>query len=219
MDTALVVGATGLVGSQCLKTLLDRGAYQQVIAFTRRPLGVQHPRLVETIVDFDKLEEIEPFPVADVFCALGTTIGKAGSQADFLKVDFEYPRIIAERSAAVGATQFLLVSSVGADPLSGNFYLRVKAQLEKAITSRSFESVHIFRPSFLIGEREEFRMGEFFGGMASRVLHLVPVEKLRKYRPIEAATVAAAMAAAAREAKPGRHIYHYDEIISLAGKL
>jgi uncharacterized protein YbjT (DUF2867 family) len=219
MDTALVVGATGLVGSQCLKTLLDRGAYQQVIAFTRRPLGVQHPRLVETVVDFDKLEEIEPFPVADVFCALGTTIGKAGSQADFLTVDFEYPRIIAERSAAAGATQFLLVSSVGADPLSGNFYLRVKAQLEKAITSRSIESVHIFRPSFLIGEREEFRMGEFFGVMASRALHLVPIEKLRKYRPIEAATVAAAMAAAAREAKAGRHIYHYDDIISLAGKL
>src|SRR5579864_3709948 len=100
MDTALVVGATGLVGRQCLKTLLDRGDYQQVIAFTRRPLALQHPRLVETIIDFDKLEDIEPFPVADVFCALGTTIDKAGSQADYLTVDFEYPRIIAERSAA-----------------------------------------------------------------------------------------------------------------------
>src|SRR5580692_3749607 len=182
MDTALVVGATGLVGSQCLKTLLDGGAYERVVAFTRRPLGQQHPRLVETIVDFDKLEDLEPIPTADVFCALGSTIAKAGSQADYLRVDFEYPRIIAERSAAAGATQFLLVSSVGADPLSGNFYLRVKAQLEKAITSRSFESVHIFRPSFLIGEREEFRLGETLGVAASRALQFALMGKLRKYR-------------------------------------
>src|ERR1700730_15077283 len=158
MDTAFVAGATGLVGSHGLRTLLDRGAYERVSAFTRRPLGQQPPRLVETIVDFDKLEELEPFPMADVFCALGTTIEKAGSQPDFLKVDFEYPRIIAERSAAAGATQFLLVSSVGADPQSSNFYLGVKAQLQKAVTGRSFESVHIFRPSFLIGSREAFRL-------------------------------------------------------------
>ena len=219
MDTALVVGATGLVGSQCLKTLLDGGAYERVVAFTRRPLGQQHPRLVETIVDFDKLEELEPFPTADVFCALGTTIEKAGSQPDYLKVDFEYPRIIAERSAASGATQFMLVSSAGADPQSGNFYLRVKAQLEKAITGRSFEAVHIFRPSFLIGSREEFRLGESLGVAASRAFQFAMVGKLRKYRPIAAATVAAAMAVAAREAKPGRHIYHYDEIVALASRL
>lgn len=219
MDTALVVGATGLVGSHCLKTLLDGGAYERVIAFTRRPLGQQHPRLVETIVDFDKLEDLEPFPAADVFCALGTTIAQAGSQPDYLKVDFEYPRIIAERSAAAGATQFALVSSVGADPQSGNFYLRVKAQLEKAITARSFESVHIFRPSFLIGWRVEIRLGEVLGGAASRAVQFALVGKLRKYRPIAASTVAAAMAVATREAKPGRHIYHYDDILSLASRL
>jgi uncharacterized protein YbjT (DUF2867 family) len=218
MDTALVVGASGLVGSQCLKTLLDGGAYERVVAFTRRPLGQQHPRLVETIVDFDKLEDLDPFPTADVFCALGTTIEKAGSQADFLKVDFEYPRIIAERSAAAGATQFLLVSSVGADPQSGNFYLRVKAQLEKAVTGRSFESVHIFRPSLLIGSREEFRLGETLAVAASRMVQFALVGKLRKYHPLAASTVAAAMAVAAREAKPGRHIYHYDDILSLAGR-
>jgi uncharacterized protein YbjT (DUF2867 family) len=219
MDTALVVGATGLVGSQCLKTLLDRGAYERVVAFTRRPLGQQHPRLVETIVDFDKLEELESFPTADVFCALGTTIAKAGSQADYLKVDFEYPRIIAERSVAAGATQFLLVTSVGADPQSSNFYLRVKAQLEKAVTGLPFASVHIFRPAFLIGSREELRLGELLGGAASRALQFALIGKLRKYRPIAASAVAAAMVVAARDAKPGRHIYHYDDILSLASRL
>jgi len=219
MDTALVVGATGLVGSHCLKTLLDSGIYERVVAFSRRPLGQQHPRLVETIVDFDKLDELEPFPIADVFCALGTTIAKAGSQADFLKVDFEYPRIIAERSAAAGATQFLLVSSVGADPQSSNFYLRVKAQLEKAVTGLSFECVHIFRPSFLIGKRTEFRLADALAGPAMRAVQFALVGKFRKYRPIAASTVAAAMTVAAREAKPGRHIYHYDDIVSLASRL
>jgi uncharacterized protein YbjT (DUF2867 family) len=219
MDTALVVGATGLIGGHCLKTLLDGGAYERVIAFTRRPLGLEHPRLVETIVDFNKLEDLEPFPTADVFCALGTTIEKAGSQPDFLKVDFEYPRIVAERSAAAGATQFLLVSAAGADPASGNFYLRVKAQLEKAVTGRSFETVHIFRPSFLIGSRQEFRLGETLGVAASRVFQFAMMGKLRKYRPISAATVAAAMAVAAREAKPGRHVHHYDDILSIASRL
>jgi len=167
-------------------------------------------------VDFDKLEDIEPFPTADVFCALGTTIARAGSQHAFLKVDFDYPRIVAERSAAAGAKQFMLVSSAGADPKSGNFYLRVKAQVEKAVSSQPFESVHIFRPSFLLGKRAELRFTEAAAGAAVRLGQFAMVGKLRKYRPIAAETVAAAMVAAARETKPGRHIYHYDDIVSLA---
>jgi uncharacterized protein YbjT (DUF2867 family) len=99
-DTALIVGATGLVGGYCLKALLDGEDYRSVIALTRRPLDVQHPRLVPMIVDFEKLDEIDPFPAADVFCALGTTIERAGSQHAFLKVDFEYGKNVAERSAA-----------------------------------------------------------------------------------------------------------------------
>jgi uncharacterized protein YbjT (DUF2867 family) len=215
MSNALVVGATGLVGSHCLQVLLASGVYEQVIAFTRRPIALEHPRFEQAIIDFNKLDELEPFPVADVFCALGTTIRKAGSQADFLKVDFEYPRIIAERAAAAGAKQFLLVSSVGADPQSSSFYLRVKAELEKVISARTFESVHLFRPSFLIGKRAEFRLSESVGVAASRALQFALVGKLRKYRPIAASTVAAAMLAAARQARPGRHIYHYDDILKL----
>src|SRR5438093_10887045 len=135
-DTALIAGATGLVGSCCLKTLLQSGDYQRVVAFTRRPLAEQHPRLDQIIVDWEKLDEIDPFPVADVFCALGSTIKRAGSQHAFLRVDFDYPRMLAERSSAAGAKQFLLVSSVGADPKSSNFYLRVKAQVEKAVAAQ-----------------------------------------------------------------------------------
>jgi uncharacterized protein YbjT (DUF2867 family) len=219
MDTAMVIGATGLVGGHCLSALLDSGPYERVIAFTRRPLGWEHPRLTETIVDFDKLEDLEPFPAADVFCAMGTTIDKAGSQHAFLKVDFEYPRIVAERAAAAGAKQFLLVSSVGADPQSGNFYLRVKAQLEKAVSGRAFEAVQIFRPSGLIGTRQETRLVETLGVGAARLAQFAMAGKLRKYRPIEAAVVAKAMVAVARDGEPGRHIYHYDEILAWAARL
>jgi uncharacterized protein YbjT (DUF2867 family) len=218
-DTALIVGATGLVGRYCLKTLLERGDYQSVITLTRRPVAEQHPRLVQMTVDFDKLEEIDPFPAADVFCALGTTIRRAGSQHAYLKVDFEYARVVAERSAAAGAKQFALVSSVGADPKSSNFYLRVKAELEKAISAMPFESVHFFRPSFLIGKRDEIRLGESLGAAALRALQFALAGKLRKYRPMPAETLALAMLAAVREARPGRHIYHYDDILSLAQQL
>src|SRR6266404_4453976 len=177
-DTALIVGATGLIGGYCLKTLLARGDYQSVIALTRRKLGAQDPRLVEMRVDFDKLDEIDPFPAADVFCALGTTIRRAGSQHAFLKVDFEYARNVAARSSAAGAKQFVLVSSVGADPKSGNFYLRVKAELEKAIGALPFESVHFFRPSLLTGKRAEWRLTEAAAIAAARLGQFALLGKL-----------------------------------------
>ncbi|HTM50005.1 MAG TPA: NAD-dependent epimerase/dehydratase family protein [Bryobacteraceae bacterium] len=217
-DTALLVGATGLVGAHCLQALLAREEYQTVIAFTRRSLSYKHPRLIETIVDFDRLEEIDPFPAADVYCALGSTIKRAGSQHAFLKIDYDYPRILAERSAAAGAKKFTLVSSVGADPKSSNFYLRVKAELERAVAALPFESVHIFRPSFLIGKRAETRLAESAAVAASRAIQFALAGKLRKYRPIRAEVLGAAMPAAVREGKPGRHIYHYDEILSLAAR-
>jgi uncharacterized protein YbjT (DUF2867 family) len=218
-DTALIAGATGLIGGHCLKTLLDCGRYQRVIALTRRPTGQRHPSLVETLVDFEKLDQIDPFPPADVFCALGTTIRRAGSQPAFRKVDFEYPRILATRSAASGCRQFTLVSSVGADIGSGNFYLRVKGELEKAIDALPFESTHIFRPSVLIGDRLEGRWAESAGIAIARALQFALIGGLRKYRPISAATVAAAMVAASVDARPGRHIYHYDDIVALARRV
>jgi uncharacterized protein YbjT (DUF2867 family) len=212
-STALIAGATGLIGGHCLGLLLDGGRYERVVALTRRPIGRAHPRLVELVVDFEKLDKVDPFPAGDVFCALGTTIGRAGSQAAFRRVDFDYPRIIAERSAAAGAKQFLLVSSVGADSKSRNFYLRVKGELENAVSALPFEAVHIFRPSFLMGERAERRWAERLGIGIARVAQYALAGGLRKYRPIAAARVAQAMVAAAREGAALRAVYHYDEMM------
>ena len=206
---AIVAGATGLVGSECLRAL---AGYESVTALVRRPSGIANERLL----DFDRLNELELPAGAHVFCALGTTIKRAGSQRPFRRVDFDYPRMLAERTAAAGG-KYMLISSVGADAKSRNFYLRVKGELEETIGAMGIEAVHIFRPSFLIGERAENRAGETFGVAATRAVGPLLVGGLRKYRAIEASTVARAMVAAAKTSLAGTFVYHYDEIRNLAG--
>jgi uncharacterized protein YbjT (DUF2867 family) len=210
---AILTGATGLVGRECLRLALER--YDSVTALVRRPLKITHPRLIAREIDFDRMSTIEVPRGAHVYCALGTTIKKAGSEAAFRRVDFDYPRVLAERAAA-GDARFMLVSSVGASTKSPNFYLRVKGELEDAVRTMTFESVHIFQPSILIGDRDERRTAERIGIAAARALGFLLVGPLRKYRAIPAATVAAAMVAAAQKEAHGCFVYHYDEIVSLA---
>jgi uncharacterized protein YbjT (DUF2867 family) len=215
MRRALIAGATGLVGSACLNRLLADPEYERVIAVVRRPLAA-HPKLEPRIIDFDKLRDLDAFPVDDVFCALGTTIKKAGSQAEFRKVDFEYPKLLAEFGRRCGAGRIALVSSVGADASSSNFYLRVKGETEAAVISTGYESAHIFRPSFLIGERAERRLGEQVAGPAMNALGFLLIGSLRRYRAIPAERVGAAMVTAVKRGLRGIHIYEFDEINALA---
>ena len=145
--TALIAGATGLVGSLCLKQMLADPAYDQVIAISRRPVP-ESPKLTQKIVDFDKLGQLTSIADDDAFCALGTTIRKAGSQEAFRKIDVGYSKAFAELALAAGARQFALVSSVGANPRSTNFYLRTKGEIEDAVKALPFTSVHIFQRAF-----------------------------------------------------------------------
>jgi len=211
---AILAGATGLVGRECLRLALDR--YDSVVALVRRPLKTKHPRLVAREIDFDRLNTIEIPQGAHVYCALGTTIKKAGSETAFRRVDFEYPKMLAERAAAAGDARFMLVSSVGASSQSKNFYLRVKGELEDSVRAMTFEAVHIFRPSILIGEREERRTAERIGIVFARGVGFLLGGPLRKYRAIPAAKVAAAMVAAGNLDVRGSFVYHYDEIVNLA---
>ena len=212
-DTAVIAGASGLVGQECLRLLLNR--YPSVTSLVRKPTGMQHVRLVERRIDFDRIDTIEIPHGAHVYSALGTTIKKAGSEEAFRRVDFDYPKMLAARAAA-GAARFVLVSSVGADKSSGNFYLRVKGELEEAIARMPLEAALFFRPSFLIGDREEERRGEAAGIVVARALSFALLGPLRKYRAIPAGTVAEAMVAAATDGLGGAHVYHYDEILRLA---
>jgi uncharacterized protein YbjT (DUF2867 family) len=151
-----------------------------------------------------------------VFCTLGTTIRKAGSQPSFRIVDHDYPLAIARQAAEAGAEQFLVVSSVGANPQSSNFYLHTKGELEDSLAALPFRSLHIFRPSFLLGNRPEKRAGERLGIALAKFLGPLLAGPLTPYRPIAARAVARAMVEAAVRREPGRHIYTYAAIAPFA---
>ena len=210
MKHAVIAGATGLVGAECLKLLLDR--YDSVTAFVRRSTGRTHPRLLERHIDFDRLGTIEIPPGAHVYCTLGTTIKTAGSQAAFRRVDYDYPKMLAERTADAAGSRFLLVSSVGAAARSNNFYLRIKGELEDAVRALPIEATHIFRPSVLVGNRTEPRPGEKFAISMTQTFTFALIGPLRKYRAMPTPVLAAAMAAAANRDVQGQFLYHYDEI-------
>ncbi len=211
--TAALLGATGLVGSSCLQHLLHDPSYNEVRAIARRPILLDHPKMRLIEADFDRLPGLgDTLGADDVFCCLGTTIKKAGTREAFRKVDFTYPVDAATLALERGARQFLLISSLGANPESRVFYNRVKGELEEAIGTLPFVAVHIFRPSMLLGDRVEFRPAEKVGAALMTSLSFLMTGKRRKYRPIEADVVARAMVYAAGQGKQGLHTYESDTI-------
>jgi uncharacterized protein YbjT (DUF2867 family) len=201
--TALIVGATGLVGGHVLRLLLESEHYAAVKVLTRRSTGVSHPKLAEHIVDFGDADAFTPHTAADdAFCCLGTTIKKARTKEAFYTIDFTYPVTVAKACAAAGAGQFLIVTALGANPRSSVFYNRVKGEVEAAVRETSFKAVHIFRPSLLLGNRKEKRPMEELAGLLSRALAPLIAGPMAKYRPIEAQDVARAMVLVATAERP-----------------
>ena len=215
--TALVAGASGLVGGHLLPLLLADRAYARVVALARRELPARHAKLEQRVVDFGRLDAFSDIPrVDDVFCCLGTTIKAAGSQEAFRLVDHDYVLGLARLGARAGARRFLLVSALGADPASRIFYSRVKGDVEAAVRQLPYEGIQIFRPSFLMGDRPEARIAERLGIPLARVLAPLLVGRLRRYRPIHGADVARAMVQIAKEAPRGPNVFEYDGIIAAA---
>ncbi len=213
MKSALIIGASGLVGGHCLHALLATEYYSKVIALARKPLDIIHEKLEHYFVNFDSLAKFAPLIKADdIFCTLGTTIRKAGSQAAFEKVDYTYPVEVAKIAAANGAQQFLIVTAVGANPSSRVFYSRVKGNVEETISALKFKSTHFFQPSFLLGKRNESRAGERIGIAAASLLSPFLISGLRRYRAVDARIVAGAMVAVARQNIKGIHRYEFDSI-------
>jgi uncharacterized protein YbjT (DUF2867 family) len=211
--TALIAGASGLVGGECLKRLLASDAYSRVTVVTRRALGpvAKHPKLREIVVDFDQLDRVSAeLRADDVFCALGTTIRKAGSQAKFRQVDFEYPRRLAELALANGARHFSLVSALAASSRSRVFYSRVKGELEDSLRAMGWPSLCLLRPSVIAGDRKESRPLE---RLSEKLLRFGPAT----YRPVDAGDIAAAMIATARREPRGVTVIESREISRAAG--
>lgn len=216
MRTALMIGGSGLVGRFCLQALLEEPFYDEVISVTRREmLDLSHPKLEQTVLPLENIATLELPPVHDVFCALGTTIRKAGSQQVFRQIDYELPLAAARHALKFGAEQFVLASSVGADSHSKNFYLRTKGELEDALKLLPFKALHIFQPSLLLGARSERRPLESISISAGRLLQFLFIGPLRRYHPIGAAMVGKAMVTAARNQTSGCSVYEYDAILRL----
>lgn len=209
--TALLVGATGLVGNELLMFLFP--GYETVKVFTRKRLGIDHPKLEQIIVDFNKLVQYkEHLYVNDVYCCLGTTIKKAGSQEAFRKVDFEYPLQLAKLANECNVERFLIITAMGADKSSKVFYNRVKGELEAELLIVGFPALHIFRPSLLLGDRKEFRLGEKLAIVLSPLFSFALVGGLRKFKPIQAKAVAKAMYLVGQMQVTGKFTYLSNQI-------
>lgn len=209
--TALIIGATGLIGNQLLTKLLHTPYYDKVIVLTRRTLGITNTKLTEVIFNFDN-PDAEKVKADDVFCCLGTTIKKAGSKDAFKKVDLEYPLTVAALALKNGAEKYLIVSSIGADPKSGIFYSKVKGEVEQGLTAMKFPTLHILHPSLLLGDRKEARLGEKVGEVLSAVFKPLMFGPLKKYRAIDSGKVANAMLAFAKKTETGVFIHDSEEL-------
>jgi len=215
--SALIAGASGLVGGHCLDLLLKDESYHGVVALVRKKLPLEHPKLRQEIVDYERLTEYaDRFAVDDIYCCLGSTIAVAGSQEAFYRIDHDYPLTLARMGADAGAGQFLLITGMGASPDSRFFYNRVKGELERDIRELAIPAVQFFHPSLLLGRRHDVRRGERVSAFFMKLFEPLMVGSLRKYRAIESRDVARAMVIVAREKPAGIHTYESDRIASIA---
>lgn len=214
--TAIILGSTGLIGSHLLQMLLENDYYERIVTFVRKDSGVKHAKLVEYIINFDKPDLYRDLVKGnDVYCCLGTTIKKARTKENFEKIDAFYPAVFADIAAFNKVDQFLIVSSIGADVDSSNFYLRTKGRCEEAIRAAAIPSISIFRPSLLLGDRKESRLGERISQYVMPLLSPLMQGKLKKYRPIETSAVAKAMFGVAQQGDPGIHVFESDAISAI----
>lgn len=205
-----IAGATGLTGNYCLEFLLLQIKVTKVISIGRKPTGIQNEKLEEVILKDNKLQsEI----VADAFiCCLGTTIKKAGSKKAFKEIDFELPIYLAKELLKNGCKTAVVISALGADQNSTFFYNQVKGEMEKEMEKIGFESLSIFRPSIIDGNRKEKRFGEKIGLAVMKFFSPFFLGSLKNYRPIHAKIIGRALMIAVLMQKKGTTIYLSEEI-------
>ncbi len=202
MRTALIAGASGLTGSYLTDMLLESGLYNEVKILVRKPLDKVHPALTQILIDYDKIDETA-LQADHVYCALGTTIKKAGSRDALKKVDWEYPLKLAQITRRNGAERFAIISAIGAKSNSLFFYNRVKGRLEEDLKDISFRALYIMRPSMLLGPRKEYRFGEEVG---KRIMIALSFLFPKNYKPVHASRVTAAMMDYMSEGEEGTYI-------------
>jgi len=214
---ALLAGSSGLTGGHVLDVLLGAPEVARVLAVSRRPLGREHPRIANRIVQFDRLEAQLKGVSCDVaLCCLGTTRRQAGSPEAFRAVDVDCVLSFARAARAAGARRFVVVSSVGANPAARNFYLRTKGEMEQQLQTVGFESLDILQPSLLIGWRGEIRPLELAALVVMPLMNPLLRGKYLPYRAISARTLATAMLGATRSGRRGVQRYDWAGLQALA---
>jgi uncharacterized protein YbjT (DUF2867 family) len=210
MKTAIVFGATGLIGKKVTEHLLKNDTYSTVIILVRKPLNINHPKLKQHIFNYDAIDNTL-LKGDDLFCCLGTTIKTAGSKEAFRKVDLDYVVNVAKASKGNGINHFAVISAMGANKNSTVFYNQIKGEMEESIKAIGFNSTYIIRPSLLLGDRKEFRFGELIGKFFMITLSfLIP----KKYRAIYDVQVAIAMIHFMSHNEHGFFIKENDELLN-----
>lgn len=192
--TAIILGATGLTGSNLLDMLLKDDRYKSVILFSRSTVGVKHPKLEEYLIDVLNLEsQKDRFKADEVFCCIGTTRAKTPNKKRYKEIDYGIPMNAAKLCKVNSIPTLVLISSLGANPNSKVFYNRIKGEMERDVIDFKIPKTHIMQPSLIGGKRVEKRLGEWLFKQLMRVFNLLLVGPLEKYRSIPPETIAKAM--------------------------
>lgn len=217
--TAVVLGSTGLTGQFLTQFLLNDITFTKVRILVRKPVSISHPKLEIEIVDFEKLADYrKKLGNGDcIFCCIGTTQRKVkGDKVLYRKIDVDIPVHAAQMGKDAGFKQYLVVSAVGANPRSANYYLKIKGDMEKEITALQYDRFHVFRPSLVLGDRTEFRPLEIFAKNTMKVFDHLLFGKAKRYRSMQAMDIARAMVAAAKNDAHGMFVHHYEDMMRLA---
>jgi len=210
---AIIIGASGLIGSKLLDILLDSREYNTVISLARKRLQKKHPKLVQETITFDEPDTYLSLVNGDVlFCCLGTTQKQTPNQDDYYKIDHDYPVDLARAAFKNGVPEYHFVSAIGADPSSSNFYLKTKGEAETDLKAAGLASLHIYEPSLLTGRKSKRRMGERIATVIMKIINPLLIGGLKKYQSIDAATVAKAMFNQSLKDKKGVFVYTTDRI-------
>ncbi len=211
--TAIITGASGLIGSKLLNMLLYNPEYGEVISLGRKKLKNKHTKLKQAIINFDDPATYEPFMQGDVFfCCLGTTQKQTPNKDDYYKIDHDYPVNLGKAAVKAGIPQFHFISAIGADANSSNFYLKTKGETERDLKKLQLESLFIYQPSLLTGRKKNKRLGERIAALVMKILDPILVGRLRKYRSIAGLVVAKAMLNQSLKEKKGIWVYTSDQI-------
>lgn len=212
MKKAIIIGATGMVGTQLIQLLIENEEYTEIVSLVRRESGIKNPKLKEHIINFEEPEKWNKLVTGDIlFSALGTTISQAKTKAAQYKVDVTYQFSVAQIAAKNGVSHYVLISAAGANYKSKSFYLRMKGELEKSIQKLPFEIISILRPGLLAGNRIQNRPAEKISYILLNALNKLGLFK--RYRPIQAHLLAKAMNMATKQKKSS--VYILDEVFKL----